>query len=212
MRVEDGLVLVDAVRGVNCYLVDTPDGLALVDAGIPGSAPKILEAMERLGREPRDLKHILLTHGDIDHVGGVAAVKAATGACVAIGALDAPGPRGDAPRKHRRGLLGLVMRVVFHFVKVEPFEPDRVLHEGDVVASLRVMHVPGHTPGSVAFVRDDRVVFSGDTLLGGRDGALHPPREGLSADFAQALVSAERIKALDPRLVLPGHGRPVRLR
>ena len=50
MRVEDGLVLVDAVRGVNCYLVDTPEGLVLVDTGMPGSAAKILKTMEGLDR------------------------------------------------------------------------------------------------------------------------------------------------------------------
>jgi glyoxylase-like metal-dependent hydrolase (beta-lactamase superfamily II) len=71
------------------------------------------------------------------------------------------------------------------------------------------MHVPGHTAGSIALIRDD-IVITGDALLGDRHGHILPPDPRLSLDPATARRSAERIKEMEPRLVLPGHGRPAK--
>ena len=71
------------------------------------------------------------------------------------------------------------------------------------------MHAPGHTAGSLVLYRDDGVVFSGDALLSNKDGQVRPPDPRLALDRAEALASAERIKALPTRLLLTGHGAPV---
>lgn len=211
MKIEDGLYRVDGVRGANAYLLEQPDGLTLIDAGMPGSTSRIIDFIQSLGHEASDLHDIVITHSDLDHIGNVDDLRRLTGARISIAAEDAPVLRGEPSPKIRRGLLDVVFKILLAVMKPKPAEPDVLLADGDVVAGLRVMSVPGHTPGSIALVREDGVVFSGDTLLGGPDGHLLGPHERLSLDIEMARASAEQLKALSPRLVLPGHGGPVRL-
>ena len=208
MKVAEGIHRVDGVRVSNAYLVSADDGLLLVDTGIPGNAKRILAFVERLGRRPDELRTIVLTHWHIDHVGSVAGLKRLTGAQVAIHELDAPVLAGrERPAKGRRAMA--VITRLFH---LRPVSADLRLRDGDRIGGLEVVHVPGHTAGSIVLRRDDGVVFSGDALLGDQHGGIRPPDPGLSLDPAQAQASAEKIGALDFRLLLPGHGRPAAAR
>ncbi len=202
----DGVYRVEGLRVGNSYIVVGPTDVTVVDTGIRGNAKHVLGLLDRLGRQPSDVRTIVLTHWHIDHVGTAAELKRLTGARVAIHALDAPVlAGGELPRKGRRA-MGLIVRLF----GLRPLEPDLVLHDGDRIADFDVLHVPGHTDGSIALVRSDGVVVSGDALLGSRRGEIKPPDLSLSLDPDQALVSAERIKALPLRLLLPGHGAPAR--
>ena len=204
MQVAEGVHQIDGVRVSNAYLVSVEDGLLLVDTGIPGNAKRILAFIERLGRRPDELRTIVLTHWHIDHVGSVAELKRLTGAQVAIHELDAPVLAGrERPAKGRR-----VMAVITRLFRLRPVIADLLLRDGDRIGGLEVVHVPGHTAGSIVLRRDDGAVFSGDALLGDRHGGIRLPDPGLSLDPAQAQASGEKIRALDFRLLLPGHGRP----
>ena len=208
IKVAEGIHRVDGVRVSNAYLVSVEDGLLLVDTGIPGNAKRILAFIERLGRRPDELRTIVLTHWHIDHVGSVAELKRLTGAQVAIHELDAPVLAGrERPAKGRRA-----MAVITRLFRLRRVTADLLLRDGDRIGGLEVVHVPGHTAGSIVLRRDDGVVFSGDALLGDRHGGIRPPDPGLSLDPAQAQASAEEIGALDFRLLLPGHGRPAAAR
>ncbi len=208
IKVAEGIHRVDGVRVSNAYLVSVEDGLLLVDTGIPGNAKRILAFIERLGRRPDELRTIVLTHWHIDHVGSVAELKRLTGAQVAIHELDAPVLAGrERPAKGRRA-----MAVITRLFRLRRVTADLLLRDGDRIGGLEVVHVPGHTAGSIVLRRDDGVVFSGDALLGDRHGGIRPPDPGLSLDPAQARASAEKIAALDFRLLLPGHGRPAAAR
>jgi glyoxylase-like metal-dependent hydrolase (beta-lactamase superfamily II) len=142
----------------------------------------------------------------MDHMGNAAALRRLTGARIAIHELDARilagGPR---PEKGRR-TMGLLLRLF----RVEPVVADVTLRDGDVIGGLRVVHVPGHTAGSIALRREDGILFTGDALLGDRHGRVKPPDSGLSLDPAQASASAASLVALGSPLILPGHGAPVR--
>src|ERR1700747_512573 len=74
---------------VNAYLLDTGDALALIDTGIPGSSPKIVEAARAIGNEPAALRHILVTHCHSDHSGSLAEMKRLTGAPATMHPTDA---------------------------------------------------------------------------------------------------------------------------
>lgn len=204
MRLADGIYRVDGVRVSNVYLVVTEDGLLLVDSGMRGNAKRILAFTKSLGHQPRDLRFIVLTHCDMDHVGSVAKLKELTGAQVAIHELDAPVLSGD--QRPQKG--GLVMAVL-HRLLFRSVVPDLLLNDGDTIDGFHVMHVPGHTAGSLVLYRDDGVVFSGDALLSNKHGQVRSPDPRLALDRTEALASAERIKALPIKLLLTGHGSPV---
>jgi len=206
VRVADGIERVERTRIGNAYVVELDDGVLLVDTGMPGNAPRILAALTRLGRRPSDVRHIVLTHWHLDHMGSAAELRRLTGAQVAIHELDAPVlAGGERPAKGRR-MMGILLRVF----RVAPLVADVTLRSGDAIGGLEVIHVPGHTAGSIALRRADGVVLSGDALLGDRHGRLQQPDRGLSLDPDQAYASAAMLRSLEPRLLLPGHGAPVR--
>ena len=171
----------------NCYLVDS-DPILVIDPGSPHAEEHValfhtLDAM--LKRDPREIL-VLLTHHHGDHIGAVQAVQDRYGVRV----MASPETRAALPE---------------HFV-------DGVVAEGHVFDvgkwqekpwRVEVLHTPGHTPGHLAF-RDMRwgAIFAGD-LVSGVSTILVDPHEGDMADYLRAL---ERCSALEPRLVLPGHG------
>jgi len=226
MRLADDLYRIDGITGGNVYLVVSKDGLTLVDSGMPGNAKTILAAITAIGREPSGLRHILLTHSDPDHSGSAAHLKDLTGALVAIHEQDAPALAGRRPRRTdgtgaarmrssniARVGHNLAMRLVFklsgRFRDFRPVDADILLKDGDTISGLRVMHVPGHTAGSIALYREDGVVFSGDALLADSAGRVQPPADALALNPARALASAHMIDSLGFTILLPGHGPPV---
>ena len=206
MQLTTGVFKVDGLRAANVYLVVVDDGLLVVDTGMPGNAKRIVAFIESTGYRAADLRYIVLTHCDIDHVGSAARLKELTGARVAIHRLDGPVLAGQQ-RAQKGGALMAVLGRVF---RIRHVVPDLLLEDGDVVGGLTVIHVPGHTAGSIALVRDDGVAFSGDALLSNNAGQVRPPRPRLALDPVQAQASAERIMALPIKLLCTGHGAPVR--
>ncbi|RME07775.1 MAG: MBL fold metallo-hydrolase, partial [Anaerolineae bacterium] len=122
----------------NSYLLIGTDGLTLIDCDLPRRAQHILAAIARLGYTPRDLKRILLTHADGDHVGGLAALRAASGAAVYAHPFEADAlAAGRFPRPLRapwwmRPLLALSAR----FFRVEPQPVDGTLQDGQTLPIL----------------------------------------------------------------------------
>ena len=90
----DGLYIIPGL--VNVYLLNSPGGLTLIDAGFPRDTSKILKGITSIGRNPDDVRHILLTHAHPDHIGGAAALRKRTGAQVyAIAPMHRSSKRAD---------------------------------------------------------------------------------------------------------------------
>ncbi|MGH7533004.1 MAG: MBL fold metallo-hydrolase [Gemmatimonadales bacterium] len=178
----------------NCYLLGDPDaGVAvLID---PGEEPeRVLAALRHRGWT---LSSIWLTHGHVDHVLGVGAVRAETGAPIRLH----PDDRflyNDAPREAADPVPAVTMPA-----------PDAGWQDGEVVQVGRhpftVRHVPGHSPGHVCFIGAD-AVFSGDVLFSGTIGRTDLP----GADHHTLIDSIQRVLLAlpDSTTVFPGHGRP----
>ncbi len=195
---------------VNCYLIVDPDGLTLIDTGMPGTSKKILDYVSHLGRKPADLKRILLTHSDPDHIGSLAALKASTGARAYASEIEARGiAEGRSTRQPSGGARGMLSGAVGLFFKIQPARIDEILADGQVLpvlGELRVVATEGHTPGHISFFAPDPgILFAGDSMrsVGGR---LRGSGAGLTWDQAKADAAVRRQAALGARIVCAGHG------
>jgi len=217
MEIVPGVYAIDRLGVGRAYLYAEADRLTLIDTGLPGSADRVYAEIERAGRKPEDLKQIVITHHHSDHAGALADVVARTGAQVLAHAIDAAVVRGDSPpgNADRRGLARLLTPVLGKSAKPPaPCRVDRELADGDEIeldGGARVLHVPGHTPGSIAlYVPARRLLFAGDAASSAL--GLGPPRGpfGLfNEDQAQARASFRKLAELDFDAAFFGHGKPL---
>jgi len=197
------------VRGANAYLVKGDECITVVDTGLPGSAGKILDYVDKIGCHRSDLRTIVLTHSDMDHAGSVARLKEETHAKVAIHEADAPRLSGEKELKAVKGLLGLFIRVAGVIMRFNRLKADVLLKDSDTIDGLTVIHTPGHTEGSICLYLPGRALFAGDTLLTDHELKMGLPRESMSVDPSLAKESVRKISRLDYSVLLPGHGPPI---
>jgi glyoxylase-like metal-dependent hydrolase (beta-lactamase superfamily II) len=205
-----GVQYVDGTNA-NCYLVEEEGGsLTLVDASMQADGKKILEFITQSGHKPSDVKTIVITHCHVDHTRGLGALKAATGASVAVHEADADYVSGKAKYPSPGGAMGLAFKVMSPLMSTKPVEPDRRLKDGDDLGRLSVIHTPGHTPGSISlFDGGAKVLFVGDTARYMK-GKLEGPPPQFTLSMNQAKTSIERLSALDFQVMLSGHGEPLK--
>ena len=157
-------------RAVSVHLIDTGEGLILIDTGYPHMREMILENMRALGFDPRDIRILLHSHGHWDHFGNTLYLKSLSGARTAISRID-----NEIVNGHR----DLSWATELGYARPEPFDCDLLLEDGDTV-SLGDTHIlcrlaPGHTEGTFAFFFDS----------GGMRLAMHGGvgRNSLARDF-----------------------------
>ena len=209
MEIIPGIHRIDGVRGANVYLVIGEDEMLAIDTGMPGNAKRIAAYVDGLGKNLSDIKFIILTHADIDHVGSAAELKRMTGAKLVIHADDAPILRGKQSFKTLRGPLGFIFKPAMRLIRYHPAEPDIILGADSEIEGFRIIHVPGHTNGSICVYKPGKVIFVGDALKSDFSGNPKPPSRMASLDEAKARASLIAISALDFDTLLPGHGAPI---
>ena len=196
----------------NPYLLIDPDGLTLIDAGLPGSHRKILRYMSDLGYAPADLKRILITHADFDHIGGLAALKAATGARIFASPVEAQAMaegHSSRPLKPRRRVTKLLFDLMTRLFKPASIQVDELLSDGQILpilGGLGVVETPGHTPGHISlFLPSSGVLFCGDSIVSGETG-LRGSRGANNWDQAKSDESVRKQAALGAHILCSGHG------
>ena len=202
-EVAEGVFALGRWWGTLAYLAVGAETL-LVDTGVSRMAGTILKAVRATGVEPASIDRIVLTHYDYDHSGSAAALARALDAPVSIHAADAALVSAPSASPGLRRLL--YHRPVPQVLRWEAPKIATTLEEGDMVGDWRVMHTPGHTPGSMCLVRDD-VGIVGDALVFSR-GRLIPNVRHLAIDLAAQEASARRLANAGLRTVLPGHYAP----
>jgi glyoxylase-like metal-dependent hydrolase (beta-lactamase superfamily II) len=210
MEIVPGVHLIEGIIA-HCYLIDGPE-LILIDTGMPRKTKQIIQYItENLHRNPSDLKNILLTHCDIDHIGNARELRSITGASIAAHPLDAEIIAGKKIRQTPNSGMNILFKLIGFFLRIKSFPVDKILHDGDTIAGLTVLHMPGHTPGSLALYDSRRkVLFIGDTL-GYKEGAVRGPSRSVTWDMKQTLHSIEKLSTLDFSVMLSGHGEPLTL-
>ncbi|MBR4867331.1 MAG: MBL fold metallo-hydrolase [Clostridia bacterium] len=147
------------------HIVDTGDGLCMLDTGYQHSLYVVLDNMYRMGLNPHDVKLILLTHGHIDHFGAAKALRELTGAKIALGAAD---------REYATGELDLSYAKELDMTYTETFDPDILLSDGDRITlgntTFTAIGTPGHTPGAMSYLFP--VTAGKETLMAGLHGGM----------------------------------------
>ena len=185
---------------VNAYLALGAEPL-LVDTGMPGQAEGIARYVESLGLEPTALRHIVLTHHDLDHIGSALELRQVTGARIHAHRLDAPCVAGQEPRRpwSKRITASLLGKVAFAV--------DELLEGEEEIAGWQVIHTPGHSMGSISLYRPPALIV-GDLLLTGKDRCREMWRITMQ-DAQLARASIRKLAELEVDVLLCGHGQPL---
>jgi glyoxylase-like metal-dependent hydrolase (beta-lactamase superfamily II) len=209
---------------VNVYLVEDAAGVTIIDAGLPGHWRELERELTQLGRSLDEVRGIVLTHGDTDHIGFAERLRQQKGIPVRVHELDAARARGEV-KKPNSGWGPIRVRPLLKFMwysarhgglRIKPVSEVMTFADGDVLdvpGSPRIIHVPGHTPGSVAVhVPAVDALFVGDAITTGNvlTGERGPRPAPFTLDPQRALESLAKVEGVQASWVLPGHGAPWR--
>lgn len=208
--------LVVGAIATNCWILPRPgrspeeaDSCVVVDPG--GDADAIIA---RLGRRKLHPSCIVLTHGHFDHLAALPALYAALSEAgepplVAIHSADAAYLGTSSMAEHLRDFRSAGAAEYVQSLWAPMPGPTRLLSEGDLLEGFRILHTPGHTPGSICLYDEaEGFLISGDTLFAGGVGRTDLP----GGDGEAMARSLERLLALPPQVrVYPGHGGETRI-
>lgn len=206
MEIAPGIHHIQKARGTNVYLLVDQD-LTLIDTGYPGNGRIVVEYIEGLGRHAEELKRVLITHSHPDHTGSVTELKELAPIQVLVHQADT---RLDAQGRHLISYLNVFGENPLPIPFLRRLVADGFLEDGQVLpilGGLRVIHTPGHTPGSVCFYLESRkTVFLGDMVvnIGQYVGASMPfPK----TDMRLYEKSLRKIAELDFDIACLAHGQ-----
>ena len=200
---------------VNCYLIETNTGYVLIDSGSSNKRTDLEKELISAGCKRGSLKLIVITHGDFDHAGNAAYLRTEFGTKIAVHYDDSGMvERGDMFWNRKKGniLIRIIAPILFGFGKSARFKPDLYIEDGYDLAGYgfdaKVLHIPGHSKGSIGILTAAGDLFCGDLLINNNKPVLN----SLMDDSSAANASIEKLKSLEINTVYPGHGKPFPMR
>lgn len=206
---------------IAAYLVEDEHGVTVIDAGLAGHWSDLTRELETMGRTLGDIRALILTHGDSDHLGFAERLRHEHGIPVYVHGADAARARGEESTNPSWGpmRLGPVLRFLGYTItkgglRTKYLETLTEVTDGQILDAPGQPHIislPGHSPGSIAIhVPAVDAVFVGDALTTRNvlTGVRGPQPAPFTDDPAQAIDSLERLRATRAKWVLPGHGAP----
>ncbi|WP_042166934.1 MBL fold metallo-hydrolase [Paenibacillus gorillae] len=228
MKIANGVEMLEihvmSPRGpmvLNPTLIYDGNSAILVDAGMPGQSQLIVEAMSKAGVAPSQLQAIILTHQDLDHIGGAPEIIQAAGKSLPIYAhkLDQPYMEGKLPlvKANPERMAKLLshlpeeeLRQALEVFQNPPKVPvDQLLEDGQVLpvfGGIQVIFTPGHTPGHISlYLQESKTLIAADAMVSSA-GKLHGPVEQNTPDMETAVRSLSKFLELDIENVICYHG------
>ncbi len=200
-------------RGSRAYLV-ADEEITLIDTGSPGSGRRILEAVKEIGRSADDIKHIVITHYHIDHVGGLAEIQEHVSAKTGVHLAEAPhvASKSPLPSPFAHPLLARICEP--YLLRNDPgaARVDVQLADGDELPALggmRIVHAPGHTAGSISIHFPNRGVLLVGDAMQYKFGRLMLPSRLFTQDMQEAGDSIRKLASLDFETLCFSHFRPI---
>ena len=203
---------------VPCYLVRIKDGFVLIDTGDASDCVALEKFLDQAKVTPGNLKLILLTHGDFDHTGNAAFLQKKYGVKIAMHADDMGMiERGDQgwnrkAKPDRVTAFGKTIIIISSLfaksVKLNPFRPDIFVENGYDLSTYgfdaKVLHLPGHSKGSIGILTAEGNLFCGDLLM----NMFKPDFHFLIDDLVDFDASIKKLERIEIKTVYPGHGKP----
>jgi glyoxylase-like metal-dependent hydrolase (beta-lactamase superfamily II) len=218
MRIANGVYVLPIPRSpqepesfLNLTLImDEQNGNTLVDAGLPNQTEAISAALVEAGIGVGDLRRIIFTHQDLDHVGSGAALVRQSDARVLAHPADAPYIEGSQrPLKPSPEMLEQRPQMREVLERLEPVGIDEYVEDGtrlDLAGGTRVISTPGHTPGHISlYVERSKVLIAGDALTAQR-GSLNGPNPSMTLEIRTAIQSVRRLADLEIDTIVCYHG------
>jgi glyoxylase-like metal-dependent hydrolase (beta-lactamase superfamily II) len=194
-------------------LVRVRDGFVLIDTGLSSQWEKLEAELTSAGCLPDKLKLVVVTHGDFDHTGNCAKLQERYKAKIAMHEADAfMAEDGVFLKRKVRTLAGKIL-ILFSRLRrrkmvFQKFKPDILLKDGQDLNeygfNAKVIHIPGHTKGSIGVLTDEGDLFVGDTLVNSRK----PDMAIFIDNFEELKNSIDKLKKMNIEKIYPGHGRP----
>lgn len=200
------------IINVNIFFIETEQGYILVDTGLPNSERKLDRAFQKFGVDPLSVHHIILTHGHLDHIGCLAYAKKITRAkviCHRSIAADLEAGKYEVAVARKTiwriyntlgsGLLGPKLKpVIPDFIVEDEFDLNKFGIPGKIV------HTPGHSPGSCSIALDNGETLTGDLIRERKPGKFDL---GLFFSNLETIIeSLKKINSLDPEIIYLSHG------
>ncbi len=199
---------------VNCYLVKIPTGYILIDTGFSTKRSDLERELETAGCKLGDLRLIIITHGHLDHNGNTAYLSEKHDAKIAMHSGDSMMTESGDMFKGVKGLTVAIVRIMLPLArlsKYDSFKPDIALEDGHDLSKYgfdaRVVHIPGHSKGSIGILTTGGDLFCGDLL----DNMGKPAKTTIVDDSAELDASVEKLRTLEIKTVYPGHGKPFQM-
>ncbi len=201
---------------VNTFLINH-DELTLIDTGSEGSTHQLIQAVEKIGRVPKDIQHILITHCHADHTGGLAALQKACDATTYMHPTDAALVQQGQVLRPLTPAPGLLNKGLFQaFIakspsEIEPASIDREVTDSEILeiaGGLRAIHAPGHCAGQLVFFwpQEGGVLFAADTAS--NIGWLQPSIA--YEDYQLGLRSLRKLTMYQFEVACFGHGKAIK--
>lgn len=195
---------------VNCYLIETSNGFILIDTALSSRRDELEEELVKAGCTPGNLRLIVMTHGHLDHTGNCAHLRDKYGSKVSMHRGDVPMIELGDMFYDRNILLRMVFKLVTSILRlgVTKFKPDILLEDGQDLSpngfDAKVIHLPGHSKGSIGILTPDGTLFCGDLL----DNTDKPSLNKLADDKEEMKASLQKLHKVEIKTVYPGHGEP----